>query len=89
MKSVRFVVAGRVQGVWFRAFTEREARTLGIAGWVRNLPDGRVEGHAEGDEGQVDALLARVRAGSPGSRVDAVEVSAASPEGHATFSIRR
>ena len=62
-------VGGRVQGVGFRYFTRREARRLGLAGYVRNRPDGDVEMEAEGPAGQVDALAEAVRRGPPGSRV--------------------
>ena len=67
-------VAGRVQGVFFRAFTEREAHRLGLTGWVRNLPDGRVEVVAEGPRAQLEQLAQWLWQGSPYSRVEAVNV---------------
>ena len=67
--AVRVVVSGRVQGVWFRAHTERKARELGLVGWVRNLPDGTVEIEAEGPEEAVAALVAWAWQGSPHSEV--------------------
>lgn len=70
----RFVVSGRVQGVSFRQFTVDEARALGVRGWVRNLPDGRVEAEVEGARAAVEALLRACRRGPPAAEVDGVEV---------------
>jgi acylphosphatase len=70
---VHLLVSGRVQGVAFRAFTVDEARRLGVSGWVRNLPDGRVEVEAEGER---EALLGLVRSceqGPPAARVAGVD----------------
>ena len=75
----RFLVHGRVQGVGFRWFVEREARTLGISGWVRNTPDGCVEVLAMGSREQLSTLLARLQAGPRAARVDAVDEVAAQP----------
>jgi acylphosphatase len=69
----RYVVRGRVQGVGFRWFVEREARQLGVAGWVRNNPDGSVEVLAMGSAEQLLALRARLQAGPRASRVDDVD----------------
>jgi acylphosphatase len=69
LPSLHVVVAGRVQGVGFRWFVQREAERLGIAGWVRNLPDGRVEMEAFGERAALDDLLRRVRQGPAGSHV--------------------
>ncbi len=77
----RFVVTGRVQGVSFRQFTADEARALGVRGWVRNLPDGRVEGEAEGERAAVEALLRACRRGPPAAHVDEVEIAWASHAG--------
>ena len=74
-RRVNVFISGHVQGVGFRAFTEDEARRLGLVGWVMNLPDGRVEAMVEGPSAKVDSLLERLRQGSRGSRVDAVEFS--------------
>ncbi len=73
----RFVVRGRVQGVGFRWFVEREAHILGIAGWVRNNSDGSVEVHAQGTRDQLAGLRSRLREGPRAARVDAVEESEA------------
>jgi acylphosphatase len=69
----RFLVRGRVQGVGFRWFVEREAHTLGIAGWVRNNPDSSVEVLAMGTTQQLDGLRARLEQGPRAARVDNVE----------------
>jgi acylphosphatase len=69
----RFLVRGRVQGVGFRWFVEREAHILGVAGWVRNKADGRVEVLAQGTRQQLDALSLRLREGPRAARVDDVE----------------
>ncbi len=70
---VHVVIAGRVQGVFFRASTRDEARARGLAGWVRNLPDGRVEALFEGDRPVVENMLAWCRKGPPYSYVDRVD----------------
>lgn len=69
------LVRGRVQGVYFRAFVQRHANALGLAGWARNLPDGAVEVAAEGPQASLDALLRRLRRGPPGAKVDGAEES--------------
>jgi len=68
----RAVVSGRVQGVGFRFFAERAARTSGVSGWVRNRPDGTVETVAEGDRESVARYFEMLRSGPPGSRVTSV-----------------
>ena len=71
----RFLVRGRVQGVGFRWFVEREAHLLGVAGWVRNNADGAVEVLAQGTRDQLSALTARLQQGPRAARVDQVEQS--------------
>jgi acylphosphatase len=71
----RYIVRGRVQGVGFRWFVEREAHILGIAGWVRNNHDGSVEVLAQGTRDQLSGLHSRLREGPRAARVDSVEVS--------------
>ena len=73
--SRRYLVSGRVQGVGFRYFTQKTARLLGLAGWVRNLADGRVEAHAQGSAQQLEDLEGRLHVGPPGAQVRAVEVT--------------
>ncbi len=81
-----FIVKGRVQGVGFRWFVEREAQMLGVAGWVRNNHDGSVEVLATGNREQLSELHKRLRSGPRAARVDEVEVMDASPvEGLNTF----
>ena len=75
----RFVVRGRVQGVGFRWFVEREAHILGIAGWVRNNTDGSVEVLAQGTRDQLSGLHSRLCEGPRAARVDNVEVAEARP----------
>ncbi len=75
----RFVVRGRVQGVGFRWFVEREAHILDIAGWVRNNSDGSVEVLAMGTHEQLAGLRSRLREGSRAARVDDVQESEAEP----------
>lgn len=70
----RIHVKGKVQGVWFRAWTIEQATELGLDGWVRNRHDGSVEAVAVGPADKVEELIARCRQGSPASRVDAVFV---------------
>jgi acylphosphatase len=74
MKRVRCLVSGRVQGVFFRGATQARMRELGVAGWVRNLPDGRVEAVLEGDDAQLEAALAFLRRGPRGAMVEDVEL---------------
>ena len=66
---VHAYVSGRVQGVWFRAFTREQAQARGVTGWARNLPDGRVEVMLEGTEADVNAVLDTLRQGPPLAQV--------------------
>ncbi len=75
--AVHVIVKGRVQGVWFRAWTRQEATKLGLRGWVRNRRDGTVEAVVCGEESEVDEMVRLLHQGSPASRVDHVEVSPA------------
>jgi acylphosphatase len=85
MRSVRIVVTGRVQGVGYRAFVARQADNLGLAGWVRNQPDGSVEAFAAGRADRLDAFVAALRRGPAHSRVEDVRTewldTAEGPEG--------
>jgi len=84
----RFVVRGRVQGVGFRWFVEREAHTLGIAGWVRNNADGSVEVLAMGTRDQLAGSRSQLQQGPRAARVDNVEESESKPAaGVRTFRI--
>ena len=73
MPRLSLVVRGRVQGVNFRAATRRQARLLGLVGWVCNRPDGAVEVCAEGDAAALGELRAWAERGPPAARVDALE----------------
>ena len=72
-KQLHIIVGGRVQGVWFRASTQEQARNLGLTGKVWNRSDGRVEIIAEGQEGDLQELLSWCAQGPSRARVDAVE----------------
>jgi len=74
LKRLHCWIEGRVQGVAFRAYTQYQAHLLGVSGWVRNLPDGRVEAVFEGDDAAVEAMVKWCRQGPPAARVTAVEV---------------
>jgi acylphosphatase len=84
----RAIVHGRVQGVFFRDTTRRQAISRGVTGWVRNLPDGTVEAVFEGGSEAVEALLAFCREGPRGARVERVEVTEQDPEGLGAFEVR-
>lgn len=72
-RRVRAWVSGSVQGVWFRGSTVERATALGLSGWVRNLPDGRVEAAFQGSPAAVDDAVAFCQEGPPGAAVDGVE----------------
>ena len=80
-------ISGLVQGVFFRAWTREEARRLGLAGWVRNCPDGSVEAHIEGEFDAVERIIALLHDGPPHAQVSHVEVREAEPEELSGFSI--
>ena len=79
VETRRYTVSGRVQGVGFRWFVEREARSLGLSGWVRNRSDGSVEVLAAGTRDQLGVLYDRLRQGPRAARVDDVDVEEAAP----------
>jgi acylphosphatase len=84
----RVRLTGRVQGVFFRAWTRDQARELGVSGWVRNAPDGSVEAHVEGDAAAVGQLVERLHHGPPSARVDDVQVEDVAAEGSDRFEVR-
>ena len=85
----RFIISGQVQGVGFRMFTAAAARRDELRGWVRNLPDGRVEVVCEGDAPSIERFARMIRQGPPGARVDNVESDSTSFTAHDTgFTIR-
>ena len=83
------VVHGRVQGVWFRDSMRREAARLGVAGWLKNRPDGSVEAAFEGPSEAVDTLTRWCEHGPAGARVVRVETREEPAEGLADFRIVR
>lgn len=82
-------VSGRVQGVYYRASTREKAHEMGVGGWVKNLPDGRVEAVFEGERDSVEAMVEWCRTGSPKARVDNVDVEYGDPTDLESFEIRR
>lgn len=84
----RVVVAGRVQGVFFRDTCRTNARARGVRGWVRNVPDGTVEAVFEGDKDAVTALTDWMRAGPPDAHVENCAVYDEEPEGLNGFLVR-
>jgi acylphosphatase len=81
----RFIVSGKVQGVFFRDACKQQADVLRINGWARNLPDGRVEIVAEGDATAVERLARWAKEGSTRARVTGVEATTEVPEGLGSF----
>lgn len=88
-RRVRVFVSGRVQGVFFRATTTEEASQLGLSGWVKNLPDGRVEAVFEGDPDAVADMIQWCHTGSPRAQVEDVDVVEEEPAGIDGFEVRR
>lgn len=84
----RVIVHGRVQGVWFRASTQRAARELGVSGWVRNLPDGSVEAAFEGPPAAVEAAVEWAHDGPEHAYVETLQTFAEKPEGLTGFTVR-
>ena len=82
-------VTGLVQGVFFRAWAQGEARELGVSGWIGNCPDGSVEAHLAGTEQAVARMIERLRRGPSNSRVDEVIVEDAEPGIEGRFEVRR
>ena len=81
-------IAGTVQGVSYRAYTHQMATKVGISGWVKNLPDGRVEAMFEGTQSQVEQAVQWCHGGSPAAVVREVDVVYESPTGCSGFEIR-
>ena len=88
IKRAHVIVEGRVQGVFFRAYTSEEAKKLGLSGWVRNRPDGSVEAAFEGPPEAVAALVAFCRHGPEYARVETLEEHPEEPEGLSGFGVR-
>jgi acylphosphatase len=88
VKRAEVVVRGSVQGVFFRAETRDRARSLGLAGWVRNAADGSVEGVFEGEDERVESMVEWCRRGPRGARVDDVNVTWSEAQDEHGFAIR-
>jgi acylphosphatase len=87
-RTVHVRIEGRVQGVFFRDWMEREARSLGLTGWVRNRRDNSVEATISGDPASIDDMLARCRHGPPAARVTDLAILSENDESFASFEIR-
>ena len=87
MVRAHVFITGQVQGVSFRYYTRQEALVLGLTGWVKNLPDGRVEAVFEGDKDKVNNMIAWCWEGSPSVTVTGVEVTWETPQNLGSFEI--
>ncbi|EER23941.1 Acylphosphatase family protein [Coccidioides posadasii C735 delta SOWgp] len=89
-KRVAFMVQGRVQGVFFRDFTQRNANLYGLTGWVRNTTDGKVQGEAQGDEESITKLIEDISRGPRHAQVTKLEKSEIDPKvGESRFQVVR
>lgn len=88
MKRYRVSVDGKVQGVGYRASVRARAEQAGLAGWVRNLPDGRVEAEIEGEQDAVEDLLTWMGEGPRWARVTGIEREQVDPLGETAFEVR-
>ena len=82
-------VTGHVQGVFYRAWAQGEARELGISGWIRNYPDGTVEAELSGEEADVTRMIQRLQRGPSNARVEHVDVEEIEPQESGRFELRR
>ena len=87
-KTIHFVVSGRVQGVFFRASTREQAQQLALTGWVRNLPDGNVEGMASGEAEQLTRFQAWLRQGPKMAAVSGLDVNEVEQQSFTGFVIK-
>ncbi len=87
-EAVHLFVRGRVQGVWYRASAQTQARELGLTGWVKNNADGAVEIHAEGTPEALRRFKEWCREGPPSARVDTLDCNHVAPQGLRAFEIR-
>jgi acylphosphatase len=81
-------ITGRVQGVFFRAWTREQAEKLNVTGWVRNCPDGRVDAHVEGEPAAVEEIVRQLRQGPPSAQVDDVHLWDVEPGDFDDFEVR-
>mgnify|MGYP001998339593 FL=1 len=87
-QASHLILHGRVQGVFYRDWTVETARKLDVTGWVRNLPDGTVEAHVEGEEDAVARMIAAMREGPSRAHVDRIEKENTDPRGFERFERR-
>ena len=88
LKRVRARIRGRVQGVGFRYEARTRATSLGLAGWIRNAPDGSVEAVLEGEDDRVSDMVEWLGRGPSGARVDDIAVESQEPIGETAFAVR-
>lgn len=88
MIAVHVRVSGRVQGIFYRAFTQERAKALGVKGWVRNIPSGGVEAVLEGERKQVGELLKAMKSGPTGAIILGMEFSELESKGYEGFEIK-
>ncbi|QUL39175.1 acylphosphatase [Erythrobacter sp. JK5] len=88
MPATHCIIHGLVQGVFYRDWTIARARSLGLAGWVRNLPDTTVEAHLEGDRHAIARMIAALHEGPPRARVERIEQTEVDPQDFAIFERR-
>lgn len=86
-KGRHFLISGRVQGVFYRRFAQKEAAALGITGWTRNLPDGRVEISAFGPDNDLDFFAKKLKQGPIAAQVSQVESKDIDLENHQSFAV--
>jgi len=84
---MRYIVSGRVQGVWYRSNTQQKAKSLNLTGWVKNLADGRVELVACGEKEHLNQLNSWLYQGPPLAEVKEVQAEALSFENHIDFQV--
>ena len=87
-EAIQIIVYGRVQGVWFRAGSKERAGELGIFGWVKNMPEGTVEIHAEGEKSQLENFIAWCHKGTAAANVISLDINPISLKNFTSFEIR-
>lgn len=87
MKAAHVIISGKVQGVFFRATVQQEAKNLNIKGWIRNLPTGEVEGFFEGDDSSVKEIINFCKIGPNSAEVENCIVEEQTPKGYKSFKI--
>lgn len=88
LSRAHVVISGRVQGVCYRAFTQHQAVTLGLSGWVKNMPEGCVEAVFEGRRETIEQAILACKSGPPGARVNDIDIAWKSPLEEQGFEIR-